>query len=288
MTVSMLLGEYSFQSALASRSPPLAHAEELELARRFRAHSDRRAGELLARAHLRDVVFLATKHRHYGVPVSELIAEGNCGLVDALRKFDPERGVRFSSYAKHWIRAYVLAHIIRSRVSVGGNAGIIRSQLFFKLRRERARMNNLLGGSDATDAALASRLNISVTRLRDLLQRLDCREVSLDAPADGQSSVWLPDLLISSSDPEQAYLHHQRRTALSAAVSAALRGLDVRERFIVERRLMAPADDELTLEQIATDMGVSRERARQLEQRAKQKLMRSSAIRRHQRLESLA
>jgi RNA polymerase sigma-32 factor len=215
--------------------------------------------------------------------VSELIAEGNCGLVDALRKFDPERGVRFGIYAKHWIRAYVLAHIIRSRVSVGGNAGIIRSQLFFKLRRERARMNNLLGESDDADAALAIRLNVSVTRLRDLLQRLDCREISLDAPPDGASPV---DSLISSSDPEQAYFHHQRRSALCAAVSSALRGLDARERFIVEKRLMAHADEEFTLEQIAKNMGISRERARQLEERAKQKLMRSSVIRRHQLYES--
>lgn len=288
MTVSTTLGEFSFQSALAGRSPPLAQAEELELTRRFRDHADRRAAERLARAHLRDVVFLASKHRHYGVPVSELIAEGNCGLVDALRKFDPERGVRFGSYAKHWIRAYVLAHVLRSRLSVGGSGGIIRSQLFFKLRRERARMNSLLGESENTDVALASRLDMSVTRLRDLLQRLDCREVSLDGPLDGDSPVSGADLLVSSVDPEQAYIHHQRRRALSAAVTAALRGLDPRERFIVEKRLMAAADDELTLEQIAQGLGVSRERARQLEERAKRKLMRSGAIRRHQLRETLA
>jgi len=284
MAPSTLLGDYSFQSALASSAPPLDQAQELALARRFRVDGDRRAGEILARAHLRNVVYLATKHRHYGVRVSELIAEGNCGLVDALLKFDPERGVRFGSYAKHWIRAYMFAHVIRSRVSVGGSAGLVRSQLFFKLRRERARMNSLLGEGNDADEALAKRLNLTVVRLRSLLDRLDCREVSLDAPPDHETPPRVPDPLVCCNDPEQAYFQDQRRGVLSAAVRAALTSLDVRERFIVEKRLMAAPADELTLAEIARGLGVSRERARQLEGRAKRKLKSSTAIGRNQQL----
>ena len=284
MPSSALAGDYSFQSRLAGRSPPLTQAEELRLARRFKANADPQAGELLARAHLRNVVYLAMKHRHYGVPVSELIAEGNCGLVDALRKFDPERGARFGSYAKHWIVAYMFTHVIRSRISVGGSSGLIRSQLFFKLRRERARMNSLFGEGHDADEALAKRLNVSVPRLRSLLERLDCREVSLDAPPEREAPARVADSLVSSHDPEQAYFQDQRRGVVHAAVTAALQSLDARERFIVEKRLMAAPSDELTLAEIAKGLGVSCERARQLEGRAKQKLKRSSALRRNEQL----
>ncbi|HYP86934.1 MAG TPA: sigma-70 family RNA polymerase sigma factor [Polyangiaceae bacterium] len=284
MVTSGWLGDYSFQSTLAGSAPPLGPAEELILARRFRETGDRSAGERLARAHLRNVVYLATKHRHYGIRISDLIAEGNCGLVDALLKFDPERGVRFGSYAKHWIRAYMFAYVIRSRVSVGGSAGLIRSQLFFKLRRERARMNSLLGEGHDADEALAKRLEISVVRLRSLLARLDCREVSLDAPPTREAPPCVPEPLVWSSDPEQVYFQDQRRGVLAAAVHDALTSLDARERFIVEKRLMAAPAEELTLAQLAEGLGVSSERVRQIEGRAMRKLKASTAIGRNQQL----
>jgi RNA polymerase sigma-32 factor len=284
MTRAARRNEACFQSSLAIRTPLLGRQEELELARRFHVSQDRRAGERLARAHLGHVVALAIKHRRYGVQLSELIAEGNCGLVDALRKFDPERGVRFASYAKHWIRAYILAYVIRSRVSVGGGSGLIRSQLFFKLRRERARMRTLLGEDAGTDEALAKRLNLSVERLRELLQRLDCRDVPLDGPADAVHPQRVTDALVSASDPEQEYFQQRRLDGLSVAVRAALTSLDSRERFIVEKRMLAAPDDELTLAQIAADMKVSSERVRQLEERAKQKLKKSVVARGREQL----
>jgi len=118
--------ELSYVARLAKHSPVLERGQEVELARRSRHFGDQRAADTLARAHLRAVMTMATKHRHYGVPVSELIAEGNCGLVMAIERFDPERGVRFGTYAKYWIRAYILAYVIRCSNMLGGSGGLLR------------------------------------------------------------------------------------------------------------------------------------------------------------------
>lgn len=255
------------------------------MARRVRDCGDRAAADKLTRAHLRAVIAVAARHRHYGVPVAELVAEGTCGLVDALRKFDPERGVRFGTYAKYWIRAYVLAHVIRSSSSIGGSSGLVRSQLFFKLRRERSRVRAILGEGAAADEALARRLNVSVERLHALLARLDHREISLDDASRPDSVLHLTDSLAATGNPEQCYFEHRRSGVVGAAVAAALLDLDPRERFIAEQRLMASPAEALTLAEIGRRIGVSRERARQLEERAKRKLARSPAIRENSELD---
>jgi RNA polymerase sigma-32 factor len=278
-----LANNFSYLSQLADRYPTLEADEEVELARRVRDFGDKSAAERLARAHLRAVLAAAAKHRHYGVPVPELVAEGNCGLVAALRKFDPERGVRFQTYAKYWIRAYILAYVIRSSSLVAGRSGLVSSRLFFKVRRERVRMAALLGDGRAADEALARRLDVSVERLQALLGKLDCRDVSLDI-FQGRGANNDADSLASADDPELSYFTEERNDVVAAAVAAALLELDPRERFIAERRLMAAPADELSLAEIARGMGISRERARQLEERAKRKLKRSPAIRGNSRL----
>ena len=275
--------QQSFLSQLANRYPPLTREAELALARRIRDFDDRSAAEQLARCHLRAVLAAAIKYRFYGVPVAELVAEGNCGLVDALRRFDPERGVRFATYAQHWIRAYILAYVIRSTSLVGSASGLVRSQLYFKVRRERSRIAALLGDGSAADEALAQRVGVSVERLRSLLERLDCRDVSLDVPSD-QATGRATDSLASCDNPELSYFEAQSSGVAGAAVAAALLELDPRERFIAERRLMATPAEEMSLADIGKLMGVSRERARQLKQRAKLKLKRSPAIRGNSRL----
>jgi RNA polymerase sigma-32 factor len=279
--MTTLAAEISYVASFAKHSPLLGREEETELARRFRDLGDQRAADTLVRAHLRAVVVMATKHRHYGVPVSELIAEGNCGLVTALQRFDPERGVRFATYAKHWVRAYILACVIRSANMLGGNSGLVRSQVFFKLRRERARITALFGQGAAADEALAQRMSVSVERLQRLLGRLDSRSVPLDAPTYRESPERSVELLAATGDPEQLYFHDQRRDVANAAVAAALKDLDPRERFIAEQRLMAAPADELSLAELGRRMGISRERARQIEERTLQKLRRSRAIRRN-------
>jgi RNA polymerase sigma-32 factor len=266
------LADPCFQFALAKAAPQLNAEQEQALARRWRELGDRRAAETLSRANLRAVTALATKYRHYGIPISELVAEGNCGLVHALGKFDPDRGVRFATYAAHWVRAYILGYVLRSWSIVSGVSGPMRSQLFFKFRRERARMTTLFGEGEECERALAERLNITVERVRFMIQRLDSADVSVDEPAHRDSRTCLIDHLAATSNPEQSLEDERFRGCIGQAVKEALRHLDPRERYIVEHRLLADSDQEASLAQIGRRFGISRERARQLETRAKLKL----------------
>jgi RNA polymerase sigma-32 factor len=258
--------------AEANRAPQLDREREVELARRFREQGDRRAGSELARAHLRHVVAIALKYRRYGVPLGELIAEGNYGLVHAMSKFEPERGIRFITYAAYWVRAHVLGHVLKSWSLVGNATGPLRSRIFFKLRRERIRVANLLGEGEAAEQALATRLGVTPAQLGSLLQRLDARDVSLDVKVFDDSALRLVDTLPSDDDQERALFEHEFEHGARRTVHRALADLDPRERFIVQRRLMADPAEELTLAEIGRELGVSRERARQLEARTKSKL----------------
>src|SRR5262249_38405650 len=125
--------------------PELSREEEAELARSFRDNGDQRAAAKLALANLRHVVSIAVSYRRYGIPLSDLIAEGNFGIVHAIRKYDPDRGNRFVTYAAYWIRAYILNHVIHSWSLVGVGSGPLRSKMFFRLRRERARIAGMVG-----------------------------------------------------------------------------------------------------------------------------------------------
>ncbi|HTA88650.1 MAG TPA: sigma-70 family RNA polymerase sigma factor [Polyangiaceae bacterium] len=246
----------------------LSRGEELELALRFQRSGDRRAADLLARAQQRDVFALAWKYRHYGLPIEELVAEGNFGVVHALHRFEPERGVRFVTYAAHWIRACIIDHIIRSWSIVRGGGGALRSKVFFKLRRERRRASALLGEGPLADASLAERLGLSPERLALMLQRVEQRDVVLESThADDAHTE-----LASPAEQEQVLLEKQRSLRLGAAAHVALAALDERERFIAQQRCMADPEDALSLAEIGRYFGVSRERARQLEERAKRKL----------------
>ncbi|MGC4088996.1 MAG: sigma-70 family RNA polymerase sigma factor [Polyangiaceae bacterium] len=256
----------------SSYAPPLDRDEELELARRWKNDGDRDAVERLTRAHLRVVVAIAQKYRRYGVPLAELIAEGNFGLAQALNKFDPERGLRFVTYASYWIRAFVLDHVIKSWSLVGGGAGPLRSRVFFKLRRERVRVANSLGEGEQAELALAERLGLSLDVLRRMTQRLDARDVSLELKVSSESKLSLLDTLQSNDNQEHDVLAREVGASVSEAIGHAMSELDSRERYIAEHRLMADPADELSLAEIGRELGVSRERARQLETRAKSKL----------------
>lgn len=252
---------------------PLGREEELELARRWKQLGDRAAAERLTRAHLRVVVSIAHKFRRYGIPTADLIAEGNFGLAQALIKFEPERGLRFVTYASYWVRAFVLDHVIKSWSLVGAGAGALRSRVFFKLRRERTRIANVLGTGEEAERALADRLGLGVDAVRLMTQRLDARDVSLDRElTGGESPLKLLDTLQSNDNQEHYVLAREVEASLSDAVGRAVAELDARERYIAERRLMAEPSEELSLAEIGRELGVSRERARQLESRTKTKL----------------
>jgi len=251
--------------------PRLEREEEHQLALRAR-EGDESAVNALVESHLRYVVAVAMQYRRYGIPLSELIAEGSLGLMLAVAKFDPHQGTRFVTYAGYWIRAYVLDLVVRSARIVGGGAGALRSKVFFRLRRERARLANTDTDTDQQLTFLAEQFGVGRARMELMLRQLDARDVSLNAAAHSDSSVTLLDQMTDedAADQEAGIITEERRGRVRGAVDRALGSLDQRERFIVEQRLMA--DSELSLAELGRQLGISRERARQLEARAKRKL----------------
>ena len=261
--------------------PELTREEEVELARAYRDRGDQHAAARLALANLRHVVSIATSYRRYGLPLADLIAEGNFGVVQAIRKYDPERGNRFVTYAAYWIRAYVLNHVIRSWSMVGAGSGALRSKMFFRLRRERARIAGLVGEGEAGEKMLAERFGAPAEKVVEMARRLETRDVSLDTKVydDGQRSL-VETLVAEQNDQEEQYQRAEEGALLRDVLVDAVQKLDPRERYIVETRMMADPEEELSLAEIGRRLGVSRERARQLEARAKKKL--------RERLEPLA
>jgi RNA polymerase sigma-32 factor len=251
----------------------LSREEELELFERYRSAGDARAKEALIGAHLRYVVAIALKYRRYRVPLDELVAEGNLGVAYAISKFDPAHGTRFVTYASYWVRAHILNHIIRSFSMVGVGSGALRSKLFFKLRRERARLRNLVADEQQAMQRLAERVGLPEAKVVQMVRRLETRDVSLDATFSDENTATLLDTLVSPGVSQEHELSElESRVEMKRVVDDALARLDERERFIAEHRLMAHGEDELSLAEIGRRLGVSRERARQLENRAKKKL----------------
>lgn len=250
--------------------PRLSREVEAELARRA-LEGDTPATRELIEANLRFPVAVALQYQRYAIPLAELIAEGNLGLTVAARKFDPERGTRFVTYAGYWIRAYVLDLVVKSASMVGGGAGVLRSKLYFRLRRERARIAAVEPDRQAVVDQLAVGFGVSPERMAAMLTRLDARDMSLNRPVHDDSEATLLDRLRSpDQDQEHEVGHAEHLSALTEATAQALSTLDDRERFIVRRRMM---DDETdSLAELGRQLGVSRERARQLEARAKTKL----------------
>lgn len=254
--------------------PQLSREEEHDLAVRVRDHGDADAAEALVRANLRYVVAIAITYRRYDVGLGDLVSEGHVGLVTAVRKFDPEKGTRFVTYAAYWIRAFVLNAVIKGWSMVGSGSGPLRSKLFFRLRRERARMASMVSVDDSAMDTLAAQMGTTRARLDEMFQRLDARDVSLDAPAHDDAKSTALDMLADDHAPQDELVDERDRTVrLDGRVQQAMRALDQRERFIVEQRLMS--DEEMSLAEIGRRMGISRERARQLEVRARKKLQRS-------------
>jgi RNA polymerase sigma-32 factor len=253
--------------------PALSREHEHELVGNWIETKNPAARDEILAAHLRYVVAIALRYRRYGVPLEELVSEGNFGLVHALGKFDLSRGTRFVTYAAYWIRAYVLNHVIRSWSLVGVGSGALRSKMFFRLRRERVRIANLVGEGGQADAMLAEALGLPESTVMSMVRRLDARDVSLDSKPFEGSSTSLADLLVSQErDQEQTMASSEVDGRVREAVKRAMAELDERERYIAEKRLMADQEDELSLAEIGRRLGVSRERARQLEVRTKRKL----------------
>jgi RNA polymerase sigma-32 factor len=261
----------SSSGASACRHPGFTREQEHDLARRWRQHGDVAARDQLARSQLGHVVTIAHRYRRYGTAsVEELIAEGNFGLVRALDKFDPDRGTRFVTYAVYWIRASISQYLRRSRSMV--SAGV-HSKVLSKIRRTRDQILRVNGAVANLDAQIAAQLDLSPLKLQGLLQRLDVRDVPWDHTTEDTPGA----ATAGTNEPhwvtgEETVVSAESREQLSSAVSLVVATLDDRERYIVERRLMAPAEEELSLAEIGRHFEISRERARQIEARAMRKV----------------
>lgn len=261
--------------SLVNAIPALPREEELDLARRYLEHGDEQAKHRVIRANLRQVIPHALRYSHFGISTAELISQGNLALVAALDRFEPERGLRFATYASHWVRAEILALILRQRSMVGGGRGPLRAKYVFQLRRKYRALLTRLGDHDAAAAQLASEYKKTPEQIRDIVARIDSRDASLDVPAaDSEAASLMERLPDDAPSTDHQLAAEQERALVGRAVRHATSDLNERERFIVSHRLMADEDSRLSLMQIGAHFGVSRERARQLESSLKNKLRR--------------
>ena len=254
-----------------SNIPVLSREEELELAKRFHDHEDLEAARLLVLSHLRFVVHVARGYMGYGLPVADLIQEGNVGLMKAVKRFDPDIGVRLVSFAIHWIRAEIHEYVIRNWRLVRVATTKAQRKLFFNLRRLK---KNLAWLSDEETNAVAGELGVEPREVREMEQRLAARDLSFDpAPdADEEEGVGSPSLYLPAPDLDPATTVEQEEWngAVADSLTAALGKLDERSRAVVKARWLA--DDKRTLQDLADEYGVSAERIRQIEAMAISKL----------------
>ena len=262
------------------RYPMLEAAEECVLATRWREHGDADAAHKLVTSHLRLVVKIAVGYRGYGLPVSEIISEGNVGLMQAAKRFDPQQGFRFATYAMWWIKAAIHEYILRSwsLVKIGTTAN--QKKLFFNLRKAKSKIAALEEGDMHPDQVklIAQRLGVTERDVVEMNRRLG-GDVSLNAqmrddPDSGEWQDWLVDE--GSADQESRVVESEESENRKKALAEALSVLNARERRIFEARRLA--EDPSTLEDLASAFGISRERVRQIEVRAFQKVQRAAQI----------
>src|SRR6184192_2586733 len=255
------------------RVPMLEPHEEYVLAKRWREHGDREAAHKLVTSHLRLVAKIARGYRGYGLPISEVIAEGNVGLMQALKRFEPEKGFRLATYAMWWIKASIQEYILRSWSLVKMGTTANQKKLFFNLRKAKSKISALEEGDMRPDQVklIAKRLGVGEQDVIDMNRRLG-GDASLNAPIreDGDAGEW-QDWLVDTSPNQEAIMAESeefdhRREALNGAIGV----LNPRERRIFEARRLA--EDPMTLEDLAAEFGVSRERVRQIEVRAFEKV----------------
>jgi RNA polymerase sigma-32 factor len=258
------------------RVPMLEPQDEFMLAKRWREHGDRDAAHKLVTSHLRLVAKIAMGYRGYGLPISEVISEGNVGLMQAVKRFEPEKGFRLATYAIWWIKAAIQEYILRSWSLVKMGTTANQKKLFFNLRKAKSKISALEEGDLRPDQVklIAKRLGVTEQDVVDMNRRLG-GDVSLNAPIrdDGDSGEWQDWLVDEVSDQEERLVADEESDNRRKALGDALSVLNDRERRIFEARRLA--DDPITLEELAAEFGVSRERVRQIEVRAFEKVQRA-------------
>jgi RNA polymerase sigma-32 factor len=250
--------------------------EEFMLAKRWREHGDREAAHRLVTSHLRLVAKIAMGYRGYGLPISEVISEGNVGLMQAVKRFEPDKGFRLATYAMWWIKASIQEYILRSWSLVKMGTTANQKKLFFNLRKAKSKISALEEGDMRPDQVklIAKRLGVTEQDVIDMNRRLG-GDASLNAPIreDGDSGEWQDWLMDDSASQESVLAENEELDNRRAALGQALTVLNERERRIFEARRLA--DDPITLEDLASEFGVSRERVRQIEVRAFEKVQKA-------------
>jgi RNA polymerase sigma-32 factor len=258
------------------RFPMLEPQEEYMLAKSWREHGDRDAAHKLVTSHLRLVAKIAMGYRGYGLPISEVISEGNVGLMQAVKRFEPEKGFRLATYAMWWIKAAIQEYILRSWSLVKMGTTANQKKLFFNLRKAKSKISALEEGDLRPDQVklIAKRLGVTEQDVVDMNRRLG-GDVSLNAPIreDGDTGEWQDWLVDDSVSQESRLVANEEADNRRKALGEALSVLNDRERRIFEARRLA--DDPITLEDLAEEFGVSRERVRQIEVRAFEKVQKA-------------
>ena len=254
-----------------SSLPMLSREEEFALAERFHRDNDLEAARMLVLSHLRFVVHVARGYSGYGLPVGDLIQEGNVGLMKAVKRFDPAMGVRLVSFAVHWIRAEIHEYVLRNWRLVRVATTKAQRKLFFNLRRMK---KNLAWLSEDETHAVARDLGVEPREVREMEQRLSARDLSFDPTpaAEDEDGGWSPAAYLPApdADPAVAVERAEWDEVTSSSLSDAIESLDPRSRRIIEARWLG--EDKLTLHDLAAEFGVSAERIRQIEANALRKL----------------
>jgi RNA polymerase sigma-32 factor len=255
------------------RFPMLQPQEEYMLAKSWREHGDREAAHRLVTSHLRLVAKIAAGYRGYGLPASEVISEGNVGLMQAVKRFEPDKGFRLATYAMWWIKAAIQEYILRSWSLVKMGTTANQKKLFFNLRKAKSRISAIEEGDLRPDRVklIAERLGVTERDVVDMNRRLG-GDVSLNSPIreEGDTGEWQDWLVDDSASQETLLAESEEADNRHKALGEALGVLNERERHIFEARRLA--DEPITLEELAAEFGISRERVRQIEVRAFEKV----------------
>mgnify|MGYP001183597157 FL=1 len=258
------------------RFPMLEPDEEYMLAKRWQKHGDSEAAHKLVTSHLRLVARIAMGYRGYGLPIGEVISEGNVGLMQAVKRFEPDKGFRLATYAMWWIRASIQEYILRSWSLVKMGTTAAQKKLFFNLRRVKGQLQALEEGDLNPEhvTTIAKKLGVSEDDVVSMNRRLG-GDASLNAPirAEAESGEWQDWLVDESPDQEELLAENEELDRRRSYLSDALSSLNERERRIFEARRLA--EDPMTLEDLSVEFGVSRERIRQIEVRAFEKVQKA-------------
>jgi RNA polymerase sigma-32 factor len=271
------LGNIDAYISAVNRLPMLTHEEEISLARRLRDENDLGAAQKLVLSHLRLVVSIARGYLGYGLPHADLIQEGNIGLMKAVKRFDPDQGVRLVSYSMHWIKAEMHEYILKNWRLVKVATTKAQRKLFFNLRSHKTGLDSMT--PDQVDE-LAKTLNVKREEVIEMETRLSGRDIALEAPTDDEDDKFAPIAYLSSDmqEPTKVLESQQFDRLQTEGLSNALGKLDARSRRIVEARWLANDDGSgATLHELADEFGVSAERIRQIEAVALKKMKGSLA-----------